>query len=245
MSIQIQVVDWFALAPGLASADDWRLWCSNRMQQVPSGMPLPKCTAIPMMAARRLGNGSRLAVECGLQLYRKYPQTGAFVFSSRHSELKINHQILTCLATGQPVSPTAFTMSVHNSSVGSLSIIAKAPVVTSAVSAGRDSFMQGLFEVLSLFQSGVKTLLYVDFDDNIPACFLAAAPDNMADFPYACAYVLEAGNQLTGEMRAIRGGTDAVNPLPQSLQFLQNLVNDNPGFEIASECCQWSWSRNR
>ncbi len=70
------------------------------------------------------------------------------VFTSRHGELERNFRILQALATGQDLSPTDFAMSVHNSAVGNLTIAAQQPIVSSSLSAGLDTFQQGLCEVI-------------------------------------------------------------------------------------------------
>ncbi len=71
-------------------------------------------------------------------------------------------------AAEQPVSPTDFAMSVHNSAVGNLTIAARQPVVSSSVSAGMDTFQQSLCDVLSLLHAGYSRVLLVDFDGLLP-----------------------------------------------------------------------------
>ena len=103
-----------------------------------------------MMTARLLSLGSKLAVECGLTLRRHRPD--AVLYTSRHGELERNYRIVHALATEQALSPTDFALSVHNSSVGNLTIVAKQPIVSSSLSAGRDSFQQGLCEGLACYK---------------------------------------------------------------------------------------------
>ncbi len=115
-----------------------------------------------MMTARRLSSGSKLAVECGLSMLQKHA-IDAVLYTSRHGELERNYRILEALATNQAVSPTDFALSVHNSAVGNLTIAAKQPVVSSSLAAGKDTFQQGLCEVISLLQAGYQRVLMVDF----------------------------------------------------------------------------------
>lgn len=105
--------------------------------------PRHRLTDLPMMTARRLNSGSKLAVDCGLAMLRKHA-IDAVVYTSRHGELERNYRILHALATDQAVSPTDFAMSVHNSAVGNLTIAARQPIVSSSISAGQDTFQQGV-----------------------------------------------------------------------------------------------------
>ncbi len=98
----------------------------------------------------------------------------AVVYTSRHGKLERNYRILHALATDQAVSPTDFAMSVHNSAVGNLTIAARQPIVSSSLSAGLDTFQQGLCEVLCLLQAGYSRVLLVDYRVN----FVLSASSN-------------------------------------------------------------------
>ncbi|MDK7227501.1 beta-ketoacyl synthase chain length factor, partial [Lactobacillus iners] len=96
------------------------------------------------------------------------------------------------LAMEQALSPTDFALSVHNSAVGNLTIAAKQPVVSSSLSAGRDTFQQGLCEVMCLLQAGYQRVLMVDFDGFLPEFYHPRLPPQMPTWPYAVAFVIEA-----------------------------------------------------
>lgn len=81
-------------------------------------------------------------------------------------------------------------MSVHNAAVGSLAIIAKSVIPASSVSAGKESFQQGLYEVSSLLHGGHQCVLFVDFDGIIPSIYHDVLPDGKPFPPYACALIL-------------------------------------------------------
>ncbi len=241
MSFSINVLDWCALAPRLTNKEEWFEWVNQQEQAINDHTPLPKCPQLPMMMARRLNSGSRLAVNCGLEMYQAYPNIDAIVFSSRHGELERNYRILSELATQTPISPTNFTMSVHNSAVGSLAIIAKSTIATSSVSAGVDSFQQGLYEVLSLLQTGCGCVLYIDFDGYIPEVYHSKLPANSIFPPYACAFILTKGTDLHCTPESIKKTTLINNVLPQSLQFLRGLLKKEAFFSVSGETHLWHW----
>lgn len=166
MKFSLNIIDWQARAPGLSDATEWQAWSRLQLPVDPAA-PLPRLTALPMMTARRLNSGSKLAVDIGLAMLQHHA-IDAVVYSSRHGELERNYRILHALATGQSVSPTDFAMSVHNSAVGNLTITARQAIVSSSISAGLDTFQQALCEVLSLLQAGYSRVLLVDFDGALP-----------------------------------------------------------------------------
>src|SRR5690606_33320038 len=131
MKFTLTIIDWQARAPGLSDADAWQAW-SRQSDAIDPAAPLAKLTDLPMMTARRLNSGSKLAVDIGLAMLRKH-RIDAVVYSSRHGELERNYRILQALATEQPVSPTDFAMSVHNSAVGNITITARQAIVWSSI----------------------------------------------------------------------------------------------------------------
>lgn len=239
MNLAFNLIDWQARAPGLSDAAAWLEWARNVAAIDPTA-PQAKLTTLPMMTARRLSSGSKLAVECGLSMLQRH-EIDAVLYTSRHGELERNYRILEALAKEQPVSPTDFALSVHNSAVGNLTIVAQQPVVTSSLSAGKDTFQQGLYEVISLFQAGYKRVLLVDFDGAVPAFYHPDLPAQMPVWAYATAFVLEAGDALTCTPHA--GGSAEESDLPQSLAFLRHYLQGESQFALEGEVARWCWSR--
>ena len=239
MKFALHLTDWQARAPGLSENAEWLEWAQGENAIDPTA-PQAKLTALPMMTARRLSSGSKLAVECGLSMLRKHV-IDAVLYTSRHGELERNYRILEALAAGQDVSPTDFALSVHNSAVGNLTIVAQQPIVSSSLSAGKDTFQQGLCEVISLLQAGYQRVLMVDFDGNVPAFYHPDLTDNMPTWAYAVALVFEAGESLQCETQP--GGSEAESGLPQSLTFLRHCLRDDREFAVDGEVARWHWSR--
>ncbi|MBK0095294.1 beta-ketoacyl synthase chain length factor [Erwinia sp. S63] len=240
MKLAYTLVDWHAIAPGHSTADEWQSW-AGQPSALDVTLPIAKPQFLPMMTARRLSAGSRAAVECGLALLARQ-SVGAIVFTSRHGELERNLRILTALKDQQALSPTDFAMSVHNSAVGSLTIASKQPLVSSSISAGMDSFQQGLLEVTALHQAGYAQVLLVDFDGVVPAFYQTWLPEiDRFNAPYAVALVLQSGDAWRCTAESARSEPEA---LPQSLQFLQAMLRDDAKITIAGERHLWHWERH-
>ncbi|WP_052361682.1 beta-ketoacyl synthase chain length factor [Geminisphaera colitermitum] len=269
-SFTLVLSGWLALAPGLDTRDAWADWAahSGASTDAPAapatGGTLPKTPHIPMMTARRMSAGSRLAVEAALALLQEHAAArasapvDALVFCSRHGELGRTLQIITRLAEGHEVSPTDFAASVHNTAAGLLTITAAAPLPASSVAAGTDTFQQALFEVLAFHATGKKSVLLVDFDGELPVFYRAdlnpassgVLPSPSPVAPHAAALLLHPASAPAlqsswriapvprPESSASRSGA-----LPQSLLFLQNHLSGAASFVIPGETHDWQWTQ--
>lgn len=188
MEISFKLLGWCALYPGARAPEDRFLETGI----IDPNAPVPKSTKIPMLTARRLTTGNRCAIECALTLIEKHAPR-AMLFSSRHSELEHNFKLLKALAEGVDTSPTDFTMSVHNSAAGVLSILSKLQVATSAASAGADGLSSLLTEAYLMVQEGKGPVLAVDFEGAVPAFYRPYLKEGMPAYPYAAALMLDKG----------------------------------------------------
>ncbi|WP_426816597.1 beta-ketoacyl synthase chain length factor [Winslowiella sp. 2C04] len=237
MNLHFNLIDWQASAPGLSESADWQQWAQHEAI-IDAALPLAKCRQLPMMTARRLSSGSRLAVDCGLALMQRQ-QVDAIVFTSRHGELERNLRILTALADQQSPSPTDFAMSVHNAAVGSLTIAASAPRVATSLAAGVDSFQQGMVEVAALHGAGYQQVLLVDFDGSVPQCYQRWLAADAPRWPYAVALLLATGKQLSCTTAVADEPADS--DWPQSLQFLHARLASQRQFTLRGAQLNWCW----
>ena len=99
MKFAFNIIDWQARAPGLSETEQWHEW-SRLSHAIDPTAPLAKLNELPMMTARRLSSGSKLAVDCGLAMLRRH-DINAVLYTSRHGELERNYRILHALATGK------------------------------------------------------------------------------------------------------------------------------------------------
>lgn len=239
MKFTLDMLDWQALAPGVNSCEHWIQWAMRPDADKFSG-EIPKCAQIPMMTARRMSIGSRFAVDTVLSLLEKH-KVDAAIFTSRHGELEKTGRILHNLANEEPVSPTEFSMSVHNTAAGWLTITGKNALPVTSLAAGNDSFQQGILEAQSILSAGASRVMLVDFDGQIPAIYNESV--NSEFLPYAVAIILVAGNTLQCERVSLPGEHQAL-PLPQSLQFLRGYLSSSSSFEVsAGNRHSWQWSR--
>ena len=155
----------------------------------------PKSVNIPMMTARRLSMGCRMAVDIGIELLKSHEDIDAVIYSSATGEEEHNYKVLESAAKGIDCSPTDFSMSVHNTGVGNFTILSKKKIPSSSVSAGIDSFMMALTDAYVMLSSGYKKILVVDYNVSIPPFFKNYLKKDFPDYPYSVGLVVSKGNE--------------------------------------------------
>lgn len=238
MNYSINIVNWFALAPGLNSHQQWLTWAAQD-SDVCSG-DIAKYQKIPMMAARRMSAPSRLAVESGLHLIEQ-TQPDAAIFISRHGELERTYKIVHNLAQQTDISPTDFAMSVHNTAAGLLTITAKQQLPITSLAAGIDGFQQGMLEAQAMLSGGAKHILLIDFDGLVPHAYHAGMDTPPDDLCYAAGFILNAGEQLNC-LQIKKNKSTTMQRLPQSLVFLKNWLNGTNQFVVQGVRHNWQWN---
>ncbi|WP_413481833.1 beta-ketoacyl synthase chain length factor [Serratia proteamaculans] len=238
MAGDMNILSWWAMAPDRGTRDAWRQWATDDSLAAEYQGVLPGCSHIPMMSLRRMSIGTRLAVESGLILLNDY-QADMAIFTSRHGELERTHKILRHLHQEQPLSPTDFAMSVHNTAAGWLTITAKNTLPTTSLAAGADSFQQGMIEAQALLATGsAGRVLLIDFDGIVPEVYRPFAPENSV--PYAVALLLESGDSLHCQATTTE---QANRHEPQGLAFLRGWLSADDEFTVPGPRHDWSWKR--
>lgn len=206
----------------------------------------PKAEKIPMMTARRLSIGCRMAVDVGTLLLEQHPDIDAVIYSSRSGEIEHNFKILDDVTSGNECSPTDFSMSVHNCGVGNFTILNKAKIPSTSISSGKDTFMQALIEAYAMLKTGYRKILLVDYEVTIPEFYTGYLREYTPNFPYAIGLVLESGDMLnissinTGKAAAARGNTNSDNT--EATRTLDSTSNSVSSSNRTS--CSYSASNN-
>lgn len=126
------------------------------------------------MLRRRLSSLAKMTLRVAHDCARDIPNV-RIVFASRHGELARTTTMLDGLAAGEDLSPTLFSMSVLNASVGLFSILQKNTAPATAISAGCASFGYGLLDAcLQLSEKPEQPVLFVYADEPAPAVYEVA-----------------------------------------------------------------------
>ncbi|WP_374088765.1 beta-ketoacyl synthase chain length factor [Methylomicrobium lacus] len=231
--------DWGICAPGLHGRDGWggfRLGARENAHAVPS---IPDF--IPKLQQRRLSPLARLVFNA-IDQCLKPGETLPTVFSSAHGEVGKALEMLQMIQAGEELSPTAFSLSVHNAIAGLYSIAYHNQQEITVMAPGLDGLAPAFLEALGLLQEGAGQVLVVLYDEPI-AEFYPLAPFKLnAEFPCALALRLS----LSGEGMALRLRRapecldDREQPV-QLLPFIDFLLGDSAESGLIFEGRGWRW----
>lgn len=190
--MQLTIEDWRGWMPGIASQDQWQQWCASSI--APEDNRDIDVSAIPAMLRRRLSPMGRACASTLLPLLPENDAT-AIVFASQHGEVARTHCMLEDLAKGEPLSPTAFSLSVHNAIAGILSINKKITSNITAIAAGGNELLAALIEAGGLLNSGVyQQVLCVICDQPVPNNYQTYT--QQPNQPFALAFRLSLRNKM-------------------------------------------------
>jgi hypothetical protein len=236
--IVLSIVAWSAWAPGIESAQAWNAWAAGDLQPGREGNP-----ALPFvdpLMRRRLSRLARMA----LHVAHVCTQTRAAersVFASRHGELQRTVGMLHDLGRNTELSPTDFSLSVHNAIAGVHSIVRRDRSPSVAVAAGEESFAYGLIEAAGQWQLDTdRSVLFVYADEPAPTEYRRFVSDR--EMPHALALLIGSGGDTALQMRRVPGAGQGLNPEMQSLAFVRG--GARKGGEMAGWGGQheWGWS---
>lgn len=207
---------------------DWRSWSADSSDTTTKD----SINRVPAMLRRRLSPQGRATISTMLNLTDSYGEM-PIVYCSRHGEVDRTIKLLKSLADNEPLSPTSFSLSVHNASLGLYSIHQKITQNISAIAAGRDYVIPVLLEALGLINDGHEKVMCVFSDFPLPEPYQAQTPEPERGF--ALALVVDAQNKL----KLLRNGTATSSKY--QIQELQELLL-HKRTELSLSCNGSSWT---
>jgi hypothetical protein len=153
--------------------------------------------AIPAAIRRRMGRLERLAVRCTLGVLDGKGGTDELVFCSRHGNVETLVTLLRSISAGEPMSPMAFSGSVHNAAPGLVGQIYKERLSHTALAAGNTTFAAGLVECYARLATGESRDVTLTFADiRLPDPYLAFEDEDVPGIAIALRLTLAvAGGQ--------------------------------------------------
>jgi len=241
MLSELTLRNWGAWAPGLHHQDDWRQWRQGSLQIVFDAAPTP--ANVPKPLQRRLSPLARAVLYAIGQCIESNESLPA-VFSSTHGEIGRALQMLESLRAGEELSPTVFSLSVHNGIAGLYSMAYGNKEELTVIAPGADGMGPGFIEALGMLREGHTEVLLVFYDEPLPE-FYPTAPFAMStDFPCVLALKLAA----SGEGLRLRFGLsstarqDGEQPL-QLLMFIGFLVSEQSMLQLGDQGRGWQWQK--
>lgn len=237
--ITFNIAQWRAWAPGLSTIDDWLCWAKapRPLEQLEA---VPDVAFLPAMQRRRLSRLARMAFYVGWPL-AEGRENLPLVFLSRHGETPRTFEILSDLAAGEPLSPTQFSLSVHNAVIGLWSIMRNETSEMTALAAAGDGLEHAMLEAAALLQEGAPAVLVIIAEELPPSAYAAFIDD--VPFPYAVGLLLTPGNQWCLSLGHTTEPQPAA-PWPHALSLLRSIATGQPVCQHFWKQREWTWQRN-
>lgn len=238
---------WAAWAPGLQTQEAWDAWLAAPAWPLPANEAVAPLAEVPAMTRRRIDPLGRAALQVAWWAQGEAP-TGPVVFASRWGEIARSVALLKQLAAGEALSPTTFSLSVHNASSAVYSIARGDTANYSAVSAGPASAAAGVCEALGLLADGAPQVLVVSVESELPEPYQAFEkhPGPLR----AWAALLETADQglrlrpLPPEPATEPAVEAEPGGLPPDLAALRFLAGNSLSWQQRSAAGGWSWSHH-
>ncbi|TNF35083.1 MAG: 3-oxoacyl-ACP synthase [Gammaproteobacteria bacterium] len=232
---------WAAWAPAeddgsIETAGQWADWAAGTLAMADNDAS-PALPFINAMLRRRLSRLSRLALKVAYEAAAG-DHSLPTVFCSRHGEIHRTRGLLADLNAGEPLSPMAFSLSVHNTASGLYSIASGNTAASTAIAAGRDTLAMAVIEATGLLLQHERVLL-VFAEEPLPEDYREFADEQTAAFGLALLLARDHGERWQLAAADQPSGTARC----QGLDFLQALAGDRPQAHSHGERHGWRWTR--
>lgn len=183
---------WHAWAPGVQHPANWKNWLNGECS-TPADVQ-PDVSQLPPLLRRRLDRLGRMALHTACSCLNGI-DAAEFVFASRHGALQRTTDLLIALARDEPMSPTLFSVSVHNGTAGLYAIARGDRSAATAIAAGEDTLGMGLLEGAGQIAAGAAHVLMCYADDSLPPPYDAAPGSSGGRAPFSISLLLQPATQ--------------------------------------------------
>ncbi|MGF6663059.1 hypothetical protein QF000_004727 [Paraburkholderia atlantica] len=236
---------------------DWTIPVGRWSSWPAAASAAPDIGFIEPIVRRRLSTLSKVALKVAHDCVAQQPVR--VVFASRHGELRRTTDILRSISAGEPVSPTAFSLSVLNAMTGVFGIARGDRSAASAVSAGAQTLGYALLEayaqyatqpdapVLLVYADEPADLTYGTIEDEVQGGAIAVLLEKDARVGHmicSLARAHGAAGDARGDLRdaAPTVTSDAASFPTQSQALLHCLETGQPAcWQRAGVVWQWRW----
>lgn len=240
MPLALALTAWSAWAPDKTTPQAWLAWARN--EPVADEALAPDISAIPAIQRRRVSNLSRMAFGSAVACSGTEAAEVSCIFASRHGELTRTLGILDSIVTGEDVSPTDFSHSVHNTALGLFSIFMKNKAASTQVVAAEDTFGAALIEAsIHLSRFPDRDALVVFFDEPLPPPLDSLDTGPHESFSMALLFSAKGAPNIALDFSHHQA---VENPTTNSgLDFLRFHLSGAASGSSATRRTTWRWSR--
>lgn len=245
LNFSFNISVWNIVANKSLSAEDWQkgesFWAKNAENWETI---TPKLAFLPPLKRRRLSDSARLFFEAAWNLTAD-GENLPVVYASANSEINRSFVLWESLLKEGDISPTSFSLSVHNALVGQWSEMRQVKSETTAITACQDNLETALLEAYLMLNDGAEKVLVVVAEDPLNYQY-NVDPVYRQPFAYALALVVEKGQQYQLKLypQAVENIEESANR-DNALTFVQQHHLSNVAWQTAaSRNGVWKWQKN-
>lgn len=240
--LEFGLESWAAIAPGLDSRHSWRRWLRDP-QPIEEAIGKIDLTAVPAMLRRRFNILGKCAMGAALPLLDDIDAIPA-LFATRHGDTELTFSLLETLGLGEPVSPTSFSLAVHNAVSGLYTIARRDTSEVNVISAMRGLVLQTLFEAMGQLRERDR-LLCVIYDVPLPEFYRQHNGEQDLPFAYAIAMLLsrESGERYVFAQDSNTQVTEAQDADGEQIRLLRLLTGLNEDLYLSQNGVGWRVSK--
>lgn len=200
----------------------------------------PKLAFLPPLKRRRLSPSARLFFESAWDLLGENKNIPV-VFASSNGEINRNFALWHSVLTADDVSPTSFSLSVHNALVGQWSELGGVKAETTALTAPQDNLEIALLEAHLLLNEGAEQVLVVVAESPLDNQY-NVSPVYRQPFSYALSLLVEKGDAYS--LKLEEQNADVVGS-DNALTWVQHQHLDVKQWQTkSSRGAIWQWEKN-
>jgi hypothetical protein len=199
--------------------------------------------SVPKMLKRRLSPLAKTVFCAANQCLDEHMRVPA-VFSSSHGELAKSFSMMKMLEAGEEISPTTFSLSVHNAIAGLFSIAWQNTLQCTVVAPGEEGLAAAFIEALGLLQEGAEQVLLVFYDEPLPDFYPSAPFKLSTDESRALALrIAKSGEGQILRMSSLPlTGNDGEQPV-QLPAFVRFLAGPQTQLTLKTPRHSWRWEK--
>lgn len=169
MQLQFSILSWGAWSPEYQDAAAWQHWQPSPAESEVDRQTAPQLPTIAAMQRRRFSRLTKMMLDVCAQCHVDN-QTRS-IFASRHGELNRTIGLLEDIINQQPLSPLAFSQSVHNTASGIYGILNDNRSASTSIAAGTETLSQAMIEAYAQLCEDPTPLMLVFGDDPVPPVY--------------------------------------------------------------------------
>lgn len=239
--VNFQLESWSAMAPGLETREDWQQWLQHP-ESIEEPFAQISLKSIPAMLRRRFNKLGKYAMGAAMPVVEGIEAIPS-IFASRHGDTELSFSLLEQIGRDEPMSPTSFSLAVHNAVSGLFSIARNDTSEVTAIAAMEGLVLQTFFEAIGQLQCSDRVLCVI-YDIPLPEFYRHHCDDAEDLFPYAIAMILSrvAGETYSLEQngRSRAGDSPPIGPFDQEpIRLLRLLAGRSTHLELQQNGIVW------